>query len=307
MDATTNSPAPRGHRIHLGPERPDALADAVTGAGATLTSAEEADGVVWYGGSKEDLAGVLTPRTRWVQLPAAGVESWVQAGLIRDGIVFTSAAGAYAPTVAEHTLALMLAGTRRLHELARARSWSRPTPSTLRGATVAVIGAGGIGASLIELLQPLGARVVAVTRSGRTVAGAAESVGPDRLDSVLAEADHVVLAAPATTDTRHLIGARELALMKPTSWLVNIARGSLVDTDALVDALREGRIGGAALDVTDPEPLPPDHPLWMLPGVLVSPHVGGNTSAFLPRARRLVADQLRRFAAGEPLVSVVSR
>ncbi len=276
-------------------------------AGGTPAPADGAAGIIWYGGKPPELPPVLSPATRWVQLPAAGVEPWLASGVLPDDVLVTSAAGAYATTVAEHTLALMLAGTRRLHELARATTWTRPSPSTLRDATVAVVGAGGIGRALIALLAPLGARVVAVTRSGREVEGAARSVGPDRMPEVLAEADMVVVAAPATAETEHLIGAPELARMRRTAWLVNIARGSLVDTDALVAALREHRIAGAALDVTDPEPLPDGHPLWDLPDAIVTPHSANPKSLLLPRLAERVETNVARFLAGEELVGVVDR
>jgi phosphoglycerate dehydrogenase-like enzyme len=169
----------------------------------------------------------------------------------------------------------------------------------LEGATVAIVGAGGIGRALISLLAPFGAEAIAVTRRGRPVTGAARTLPADRLAEAWPAADYVVVAAPATDGTRHLVGASELAAMREDAWLVNVARGSLVDTEALVRALRERAIGGAALDVTDPEPLPDGHPLWEL--ALITPHVATPPDAEARHFARRVAENVRRLAAREPL------
>jgi phosphoglycerate dehydrogenase-like enzyme len=291
--------------IFVGPEPAAELVEAVCGAGGRLTSAADAAAVVWYKGSLAEFTALVRPGIRWVQLPNAGVEPWIDAGIVNGDRVFTSAAGCYAPSVAEHTLGLLLTAARRLHDLTRARSWTQPSPATLRGATVAIVGCGGIGHALIEMLAPLGAKVLALTRSGRQVRGAHESVGPDALPDTLRRADYVVLAAATTAQTRSMIGARELALMKPTAWLVNVGRGALVDTGALVSALRAGRIGGAALDVTDPEPLPDDHPLWTQSQVVITPHSANSESLLLPELAKRVRDNTERFLAGRQLVAVV--
>jgi phosphoglycerate dehydrogenase-like enzyme len=177
-------------------------------------------------GSASDLAGLLHENVRWVQLHSAGVESWVDSGSIDERRVFTSAAGAYAGTVAEHALALMLAGARRLHESARVTEWGNRWGRLFAGSTVVILGAGGIGRALIRLLEPFGTRVLAVTRSGREVPGAAESYAADQTDELWPEGDFFVLAAPATTATSKLIGARQLAAMQSHAWVVNVARGS---------------------------------------------------------------------------------
>ncbi|NUP29859.1 MAG: hydroxyacid dehydrogenase, partial [Nocardia sp.] len=246
---------------------------------------------------------------RWVQLPSAGIERWFAAGIVDDRRIWTSAAGAYASSVAEHAVLLLLAGVRGLGEQARASSWRKSEfearVGTLRGATVAIIGCGGIGRAMIPLFTAFGAEVLASTRSGTPVPGAAETVDSSRNTELFSRADHFVIAAPATAETARLVDADALARMKPTAWIVNIARGSLIDTEALVRALREETIGGAALDVTDPEPLPDGHPLWSLPNAVITPHLA-NPSAGLPG---LLAEHVRanveRFAAGEPLLSLV--
>jgi phosphoglycerate dehydrogenase-like enzyme len=289
--------------VALAPGYDPDYAAAVQAGGAQVGPLEEADALVmweWDGQLPE-----LTPAVRWVQLPAAGVERWLDQ--MADGPVYTSAAGAFALPVAEHALALMLAGARRLHECARARSWADRPGRTLEDATVAIVGAGGIGRALIEMLAPLNAHVLAVTRRGHPVAGAELTVPVERLDEVLPEADFVVLAAPGGAASRHLIDDRRLRLMRADAWLVNVGRGSLVDTDALVAVLEEHRIGGAALDVTDPEPLPDGHPLWSSERALITPHVASPPEA----ERRLLSERVRqnviRFAAGEPLIGVVDR
>ncbi len=292
--------------VWVGPRAPDPLLDAVRGGGGQcVDSSRDAEVFVWYGGSTEDLRALLHPHVRWVQLPAAGVESWVGSGIVDTERTWTSAAGCYAPAVAEHTLALLLAAAKQLPAAARAKEWTAPTPRTLAGATVGIVGAGGIGRELIRLLGVLGARILAVNRSGRPVPGVEHTVTPDRLDDVLQQADFVVLAAPATPQTAALIGARQIALMKPNAWLVNVARGSLVDTDALVVALAEGRIAGAALDVTDPEPLPTGHPLWSEPRALITPHSANPEWLLLPALARRVRSNLEHYRAGGQLDGLI--
>jgi phosphoglycerate dehydrogenase-like enzyme len=284
--------------VHVAPDSDRAIEDAVSAAGGRIGPLDEADALVWLDSNPKSFPDALPDGVRWVQLPSAGVETWLDR--VDGSRAWTSAAGAYGLPVAEHALALMLAGARRLADCARASTWTAPPAAPLDGATVAIVGAGGIGRALMRLLEPLDVRVIAVTRRGRE-----GTLPADRLGEALPDAHHVVVAAPATADTRHVIGAAELEAMRADAWLVNIARGSLIDTDALVAALARGAIAGAALDVTDPEPLPAGHPLWRQPGLLISPHVGGASSAFFPRADRLMAAQLARFAAGQPLENVV--
>jgi phosphoglycerate dehydrogenase-like enzyme len=293
-------------QIYLGPKQTPELVDAVTSAGGQLVDdPAAAEAVVWFGGSPQEFAAIDHDGITWVQLQSAGVEGWFAAGGFSDRKVFTSAAGSYAETCAEQTLALMLAGARHLHELARRQTWSRVTSGTLFDSTVGIVGCGGIGRTLIGLLAPFRPRVLAITRSGTPVPGAAETWTPDRLDDLLPASDFVVIGAPATPETKHLIGARELKLMQRHAWLVNIARGSLVDTDALVSALRDGEIAGAGLDVTDPEPLPDGHPLWSEPRALISPHSANPIGRLMPRLAERVHDNVRRRIAGWPLEGVI--
>ncbi|CAM05154.1 D-3-phosphoglycerate dehydrogenase [Saccharopolyspora erythraea NRRL 2338] len=296
-------------KIHVGPVAQPELEAAVRAGGAELSSAEEASALVWYGAGPERFHELFHEGMEWVQLPAAGVETWFAGGVLREGVRFTSAAGVYAETVAEHTLAMMLAAFRQLHTMARADRWAPPEGiRSLFGATVGILGAGGIGRALIGLLEPFGVRILAVNRSGRPVNGAARTWPSEDAGGVrelLSASDFVVVAAPATAQTAKLVDAEALALMKSDAWLVNVARGSLVDTDALVAALAEGRIGGAALDVTDPEPLPDGHPLFDEPRALVSPHTANPKSLLVPALARRVEENVRRHLAGEPLLGVV--
>jgi phosphoglycerate dehydrogenase-like enzyme len=284
--------------VHVAPESDRAIEEAITAAGGRIGPLDEADALVWLDWDSNTFDVELPERVRWVQLPAAGVERWLER--TRDGRVWTSAAGAYGLPVAEHALALMLAGARRLADCARAQTWTDPPARPLDGATVAIVGAGGIGRALMRLLGPLDVEILAVTRRGRD-----GTLPADRLPEVLPAADHVVIAAPATPDTRHVIGAAELDAMRDGAWLVNVARGTLVDTDALVAALRAGTIGGAALDVTDPEPLPDGHPLWSEPRALITPHIANPAATLRRYLARHVGENVARFARGADLLSVI--
>jgi D-3-phosphoglycerate dehydrogenase len=284
--------------VHVAPESDPAVEDAVLAAGGRIGPLAEASALVWLDSNPQSFPDSLPDGIRWVQLPSAGVEAWL--GRIDGERLWTSAAGAYGVPVAEHALALMLAGARRLADCARATTWIAPPARPLDGSTVAIVGAGGIGRALMRLLEPLDVRVVAVTRRGR-----GGTLPADRMHEALPEADHVVIAAPATPSTRHVIGAAELAAMRDDAWLVNIARGSLVDTDALVDALARGAIGGAALDVTDPEPLPDGHPLWSEPRALITPHIANPEATLRRYLARHVQENLARFAKGDPLLAPI--
>ncbi|MGH2947771.1 MAG: D-isomer specific 2-hydroxyacid dehydrogenase family protein [Solirubrobacteraceae bacterium] len=288
--------------VHVGPTPEESLLDAVRAGGGEPAALDEADALVWTGHNPQELPRPLPDRVRWVQLPSAGVESWIAAGVVDRARIFTSAAGAYARSVAEHALALVLGGARRLPEAARATRWGAPPGAGLAGRTVAVVGAGGIGRELIAMLGPLDVEILAVTRRGRAVPGADVTLAADRTGEVWPAADFVVIAAPATAGTRHLVGREQLTAMRSGAWLVNVARGSLVDTDSLTEALADGRLGGAALDVTDPEPLPDDHPLWREPRALITPHAANPPAALEPAFDERVRENVARFAAGADLL-----
>ena len=286
--------------VHVAPEPDPEVEAAVRAAGGEIGPLEQAEGLVWVDSNPDEFPAELPDGVRWVQLPSAGVERWLDR--IDGDREWTSAAPAFGRSVAEHALALMLAGVRRLHVFARARTWTRPAIGQLARSTVAIVGTGEIGRALIELLEPFEVEVLALTRRGRD-----GTLPVERLSEVLPRADFVVIAAPATPATRHLIGAEELAAMREDAWLVNVSRGALVDTDALVAALEAGSIAGAALDVTDPEPLPDDHPLWSQPRALITAHVANPDATLRRDLAELVGEQVRRLAAGEPLLSPVDR
>jgi phosphoglycerate dehydrogenase-like enzyme len=294
-------------RVAVAPSATPLVEGAVRAGGGTVVGLDEQpDGLVWMrpgDGAGLRHAVATAPSARWVQLPFAGVED--VADSLDPQRTWTCAKGVYAEPTAEHALALTLAGLRRLPARARARSWGEQAATTLYDAPVVVLGGGGITSALLALLTPFRARVTVVRRSPEPVSGAERTVSPDRLDEVLPDALVVVLALALTPETTHVIGARQLAAMSRDAWLVNVARGQHVDTDALVAALREGSIGGAALDVTDPEPLPDGHPLWELPNCLVTPHTANPWQTAQPLLARRITDNVQRFAAGRPLLGVV--
>jgi phosphoglycerate dehydrogenase-like enzyme len=286
---------------------------AVSEAGGTVADlGEDTRGIVWLDArDPSGLAQALesAPSVSWVQLPFAGVDAF--AHLIRehgDRVLFTSAKGAYAEPVAEHALALTLATLRVLPKRARVRSWgTEPEGVSLYGRSVVVIGAGGIALEYLRLLAPFEVDVTVVRRSSAPVPGAPRTVTTDQLDAVLPDADVVMIAAAMTDDTSKLLGAAQFALMKPSARLVNIARGGLVDTDALVEALHAGDIAGAGLDVTDPEPLPDGHPLWDAPGVVITPHQADTPEMVEPLLAERVRHNVTAFLteSGEGFVGVV--
>ncbi|MEU5213015.1 2-hydroxyacid dehydrogenase [Streptomyces sp. NPDC020742] len=248
-------------------------------------------------------------RVRVVQTLTAGVEHMLP-GLpqMPSGTRLCNARGLHDASTAELALALILAALRGLPGFVRAQDvgeWRPGFHPALADKSVLIVGYGSIGSAIEDRLTPFEcARVVRVARTARdTVRGPVHPLS--ELSALLPAADVVVLAAPLTEETRGLVGRDFLARMKDGALLVNIARGGIVDTAALLAELEAGRLR-AALDVTEPEPLPADHPLWHAPGVLITPHVGGPSSAFLPRAKRLLRDQLTLFAAGEPLRNVVA-
>jgi phosphoglycerate dehydrogenase-like enzyme len=224
-----------------------------------------------------------------------------------DGVLLCNAAGVHDASTAELTLGLVLAAQRGLAEYARAQPegrWLAGTRSSLADRRVLLVGAGSVGSAIALRLDPFEVELTRVaTRARDDERGHVHGV--DELPRLLPEAEIVIVVVPLTPSTRHLVDAGFLAAMSDGALLVNVARGAVVDTDALVAELATGRLR-AALDVTDPEPLPPGHPLWTTPNTLISPHVGGDTTAFPPRARRLLRAQLTRFAAGEPLRNVVA-
>jgi phosphoglycerate dehydrogenase-like enzyme len=296
----------REARVWLGPDRPPAVADAIERAGGTVVDAPEANVVVWAGPpSLERIREVVHPGVRWVQVWSAGPDWWLEHGVVDRERLWTRVEDVYAADVAEHALAFILAAARRLPQAARSSGWHEGSGDRLAGRTIGIVGAGSIGRQTLERLRPFGVRTLALTRTGRSVAGADSSFDPHGLDELLRESDYVVLAAPLTSETRGMIGRRELELIGPEGWLVNVARGRLVATEDLVSALESGSLGGACLDVTDPEPLPDDHPLWRFDNVLITPHAANPPGTFEEPLANLVEENLRRFREERELLGVI--
>jgi phosphoglycerate dehydrogenase-like enzyme len=289
------------------------FADAVVAGGGEVGElSDETRGVVWLVASRpDDLRATLDahPGIEWVQLPWAGVDAF--SGLLaeysdRPLPLWTSAKGAYSGPVAEHALTLTLAMLRGLPEKARAKSWAtREVGLSLFGMNVVIVGAGGIAVEIIRLLAPFDTRITVVRRTADPLAGADRTVAASDLIGVLPDADVVILAAASTAETKHLVGAAELAAMKSSAVLVNIARGALIDTDALVAALAAGEIDGAALDVTDPEPLPDGHPLWDEPRCIITSHSADTKAMTAPLLAGRITANVRAMLGDGRFVGVV--
>jgi phosphoglycerate dehydrogenase-like enzyme len=248
------------------------------------------------------------PRLRWIQSISAGVEEFARPVLTEHGVVLTSAAGVYDPGLAESVLGFLLALSARILDDARLAPGSWPAEGTrlLRGTTALIVGAGSIGTETGRLLRAAGARVRGIARTPRAPDDVFERIaGTGDLHAELAEADHVVDVLPRTPGTERMFDAAAFTAMRPTAFFVNIGRGATVDEPALIDALRSGRIAGAALDVFEVEPLPAESPLWRMPNVLVSPHRAGDHERWAEDVVALFVDNLKRFIAGEPLRNVV--
>lgn len=285
------------------------LIDAVEAGGGEVVpvGGGGAEALVWAdAAARDEMPRVLAEAgdsLRWVALPFAGIEPYVP--FLDRKRVWTAAKGVYASPCAEHALALALSGMRRVAQFARATTWPPRVGRSLLGARVVVFGGGGITSEFLRLLAPFRCHVTVVRRSSEPFPGADRTIKlGDRLGA-LRDADLVVLALALTDETRGVIGAEELRAMPQHAWLVNVARGGHVRTDELVAALAAGEIGGAALDVTDPEPLPDGHPLWTEPRAIISPHTANTEEMGVP----LLADHIRRnvasFAAGGGLEGVV--
>jgi phosphoglycerate dehydrogenase-like enzyme len=282
------SPRVRAHRVPPGELPPE-------------NEAERAQ--VWVaGGGSEIPDGFFDrlPRLRLVQLLSAGAEKFV--GRLPEGVVLCNARGAHTPATAEWAVAAMLAAQRGIPFFAREQAagrWTATVERSLVGRSVLVVGAGDIGRAIGRMLAGFDVRLTYVARTAR------EGVhGIDELPRLLPEADVVVLVVPVTPETCGMVDAEFLAAMPDDALLVNAARGVVVDTEALLAQLTSGRLR-AALDVTDPEPLPPGHPLWTAPNLLLTPHVAGAVPEANDRATATVVEQLRRVLAGQPLVNVV--
>ncbi len=300
----THEPDPAA--VFLGPQADPIVAAQVVAAGGRLVERpEDAAVLVWLSTDPATIDGYVRDGMRWVQLPQAGINRWLSSGIVDDRRVWTSAAGAFGPVVAERALGLLLAGTAALQEHARMTSWTRRRGTTLRGSTVLVVGTGAIGRHVAPLLQAFGADPVGMNRTGAAVEGFVEVEPFSAWPGACADVDHVVLAAPATPATFGMVDAAALRAMRPSGVLVNVARGELVDTDALVAALAGGEIAAACLDVTSPEPLPDGHPLWREPRALITSHTANPPRLRVEALAAHIGANVRRWLAGEALASVI--
>ncbi|MCZ9310071.1 D-isomer specific 2-hydroxyacid dehydrogenase family protein [Corynebacterium uberis] len=263
-----------------------------------------------FNGGPDDLPE-LPENLEFIHTAYAGMDALWQAGKLDARVRWANAGGLYADSVAESTLGLMIGASHLYKLVTKAATWKteplaqRETRFVYRDSTVLIVGAGGIARRLIAMLEPFGCRIIAVNRSGRPVPGAHTTLPFSQLDEQWSEADFVVLLAPLTGETRHLVDAQVLKRMRPDSYLINAGRGGLVDTDALVDALRSGQIAGAGLDVTEPEPLPDGHPLWELDNCLITPHTANTRPVMRAELGGLVVRNAELFAAGEKMLTEV--
>jgi phosphoglycerate dehydrogenase-like enzyme len=243
------------------------------------------------------------PQLVWVQLPFAGVDAFAEA--LDFPVRFTSAKGSYREPVAEHALALTLALARAIPERVRATSWGKKFAFSLYDSNILILGGGGITEELLLLLAPFRAEITVVRNRDQEMPGATRTVRLDALDDHLPKADVVILAAALTEATKHLFNASKFTTMKSSAYLVNVARGPIVDTDDLIDALTNGWIAGAALDVTEPEPLPDGHPLWSTKNVLITPHTA-DTNQMVERMFSVrVIENVRAYLGQGPWVGTV--
>ena len=277
----------------------------------------------WLSAEAFDRLLARAPRMSWVHSATSGVERALTPAARERGLVVTNARGVFSRPIAEYVLMMILAVSRRLPqllELQRERTWQPLEGTELRDVTVGIVGLGSLGRAVGALATSFGCRVVAVRRRSSEDAEAISAEdgeptfgpvrldrvgGPDTLTTLLAESDFIVLAAPLTAETEEMINDETLAAIKPGAWLINVARGRLIDERALLRALRDGHLGGAVLDTFRDEPLPPMSSFYDLPNVIVTPHTAWSSGRVLDRSVELFCDNLRRFAAGEPLVNVV--
>ncbi|MBU2644455.1 D-2-hydroxyacid dehydrogenase [bacterium] len=253
------------------------------------------------------------PNLHWAQLASAGVD-WVLKSpvVVERDVILTNASGVHAIPIAEHVLALVFAFSRNINQHIRSQvqgKWDRRSSITeIEGTTLGLIGVGKIGEKTAEKARALNMKVVGVRRNPDQSSPHVEKMfGPNQLHDMLALCDWVVVAAAGTAETNGLIGEAELGVMKQNAVIINIARGSLIQEKALIQALQEKRIAGAGLDVFETEPLPADSPLWEMPNVIITPHVAGGTPYYIDRLVDIFVENLKRYQAGEPLINVVDK
>jgi phosphoglycerate dehydrogenase-like enzyme len=251
------------------------------------------------------------PALRWQHTPSAGVNHILTPNFLKHDIILTNGAGIYAIPIAEFVLTFMLHHAKRLsklHALQNEHQWVRGLElQELMDATLLVIGAGSIGQEIAKRASAFGMRVWGSRRKPQSLPNFERVVGADEWRSLISEADYVVIATPLTAETRGMINAEVLRSMRPSAYLINIARGAVVDEAALITALSEGWIAGAGLDTFSTEPLPPDSPFWSLPNVFITPHCSGSSPHAVKRTLELFLDNLARYRTGKPLRNLVDK
>lgn len=262
----------------------------------------DADVLITFGAHMDDRVLEQGVNLRWIQALGTGVDGIADRSALRTGVLVTNLHGLHGPAVSESVLASMLALARDLPrslDNQRQAQWQRFPVRLLKGKTAGILGVGAIAAELAPKCNALGMRVVGVSSSQRTVPGFESVCGLERLEQVASEVDYLVLLTPYTAATHGIVSTQVLAAMPPSSFVINVARGGVIDERALVTALAEHRIAGAALDVFNDEPLPPDHPLWRLDNVILTPHIAGFHVGYIDDALPIVEENLRRFIAGD--------
>jgi phosphoglycerate dehydrogenase-like enzyme len=296
-------------RIAIGPDPEGGqhwLRGAITAGGGQVVPVSEAEALMWTQPRfADELESVLATNEhiRWVQLPYAGIEPFVH--LVQDDRTWTCGKGIFAEPVAELALTLALAGMRHLGTYVRSTTWLGEAGRNLIGSRVTILGGGGIASALVRMLKPFDCHITVVRNRIEEMEGVDEVLAAERYVDALAGADLVVLALPLTADTEEMISLTELEMMESHSWIVNISRGKHIVTDDLVWALQNGVIGGAGLDVTHPEPLPDDHPLWTLPNCIITPHIGATLEMEEPLLSERITTNVRRFGQKKELHGVV--
>lgn len=255
------------------------------------------------------------PALQWIQLSSAGIDRLIETPLARSHVTLTTASGIHSATISEYVIGGMIALAKRFPDAMSAKrdaSWRPYWPDVLEGKTVGIVGAGHIGSRVGRVARAMGMRVIGSRRSVEHRISGGEAGVPDidelvpssDLHYLLSESDYIVIATPLTPETRGMIGEAEIGAMKPTAAIINIARGAIIDEPAMIAALREGRIAGAALDVFSQEPLPPESELWQLENTIMTPHISGGMPDYMDRVVALFGDNLRRYVAGEKLMNV---
>lgn len=306
--------APAWLRQRLQQAYPDFIVDQLQSYDRVPEEIVDAD--VFIGWSLRPEQFRIAKKLKWIHSPAAAVHQLMYPELINSNVILTNASGVHGPVVAEHAIAAVFALAKRLpqamHYQAR-RIWAQelmwneyPRPSEVAGSTVLVVGLGGIGREFATRAKALGMKVIAVRENPSKGPGPADEVyGPDKIDELLPRADYVLLCTPVTPATNAIVDKERLNRMRHSAYLINVARGPLVDEAALVEALQNDRIAGAALDVFVEEPLPPDSPFWSLKNVLITPHTAAVTEKLWERHYDLIVENLNRFLAGKPLLNQV--